>query len=112
SSDLAEMLNSLTSVNHVNLITSSDEERWKNLMRNEKKPGQVSDLLKKYVRKAVALRRGVFMLWCEACLVVRITVSVRIYDCFLFCSFCCCVFFFVVIGECVMIHGGQRGGWW
>jgi len=53
----AEMLNSLDAVNHENLITSSDEERWQNLMRNEKKPGQVSDLLKKYVRKAVALRR-------------------------------------------------------
>jgi len=35
----------------------SAEGQWQILMSNEKKPGEVSDLLKKYVRRAMSLRQ-------------------------------------------------------
>jgi len=53
-----EMFEAIKRKNNVNLAMATVDTQWNTLMGNaERKPGQMSDLLKSYVRKAMRLRK-------------------------------------------------------
>ena len=51
-----EMFGAIQTTNNTSLEGKSEQEQWQTLMSGEKKPGLVSDCIKKFVRKAMRLR--------------------------------------------------------